>query len=95
MLDSNTSGMIIYHREVIGLAKFTVSVPDEVIGIVEKLMIEWETTRSGVITKLLKWHEKQRVAELMAEGYKVLADENRREIEEYLPAQAEVVLRDL
>lgn len=30
----------------------------------------------------------------MAEGYRALAEENRREAEESLPAQVEVVLRD-
>jgi len=94
MLDGNTGGMITYHQEVGVMAKFTVSVPDGMLELIERLMAEWNTTRSGVVAELLRWYGEQKTAELMAEGYRAAAEESCRQVEEYLPAQAEVVLRD-
>lgn len=74
------------------MAKFTVSVPDGMFEVIKRLMAEWNTTRSGVIAELLKQYEEQKTAELMAEGYRAMAEESRRQVEEYLPAQVEVVL---
>ncbi len=76
------------------VAKVTISVPEEVLDVADRLAKVEHTSRSGIIARLIRREEQRRLEELMIQGYKDLAKEDRQEIEEYLPAQAEVVLRD-
>lgn len=74
------------------MARFTVSVPDGMVKVVEDLQRRWRTTRSGVVVKLLEWYQEGEIEKLMAEGYLAMGEENLREAECSLAAQAEVLL---
>ncbi|MEW5953354.1 MAG: CopG family transcriptional regulator [Bacillota bacterium] len=91
MIDSMTPGMINISQGVsLMTQKLTISIPDDLINVLDSLTATWDTTRSGVVARLLRKVEKDRLEEEMAEGYKTMSDD----IEVYLPAQAEVVLQD-
>jgi len=92
MIDSMTPGMINISQGVSSMTqKITISIPDDLIHVLDSLTIAWDTTRSGVFARLLHEVEKDRLEEEMAEGYKAMSE---TDIEIYLPAQAEAVLRD-
>jgi metal-responsive CopG/Arc/MetJ family transcriptional regulator len=75
-------------------SKVTISLPRALLELADRLAEERSTTRSAVIAELL-WKEERTQTELvMAEGYRQLADENRRESEEALNLTSEVILRD-
>ena len=76
------------------VAKITISLPRNLLDFADRLVLEWSTTRSGVIAELLAREEKVRVHALMAEGYREMAEENLREAEEALDLTREVVMRD-
>lgn len=79
---------------VVRVAKVTISVPADVLSTADRLARQEGTSRSGIITRLIQQEEQRRREELMARGYKELGKEDCQEVEESLPAQAEVVLRD-
>ncbi|MCL6558056.1 MAG: CopG family transcriptional regulator [Firmicutes bacterium] len=92
MIDSMTPGMINISQGVLSMSrKITISIPDDLINTLDGLTAAWETTRSGVFARMLREIEKERLDKEMAEGYKAIAE---TDVEIYLPAQAEVVLRD-
>jgi metal-responsive CopG/Arc/MetJ family transcriptional regulator len=92
MIDSMTYGMINISQGVLSMTqKITISIQDDLINVLDSLTAAWDTTRSGVFARLLHEVEKDRLKEEMTEGYKTMSETN---IEIYLPAQAEVVLRD-
>lgn len=97
MIDSMDISMIPSSRgdRVPGVAKFTISLPEELARFLDECAKRWATNRSGAVQRLIQRQKEEEIAELMAEGYRVMAEENRREAEESLPAQAEVVLHDL
>ncbi|HOV79874.1 MAG TPA: CopG family transcriptional regulator [Bacillota bacterium] len=70
--------------------KFTISIPDELVNTLDSLAIAWKTTRSGVFARLLQETERKCLEKEMEEGYKAMAE---NDVELYLLAQAEVVLR--
>ena len=76
------------------VAKVTISLPRGLLSLADKLAKERTTTRSGVIAELLEREEEARIRALMVEGYREMAEENRREAEEALNLTSEVVLRD-
>lgn len=76
------------------VAKVTVSISKELLDFADNLAKEESISRSEVIAKLLKKEEKARIEALMAEGYREMAEENRREAEEWLQITREVILRD-
>jgi metal-responsive CopG/Arc/MetJ family transcriptional regulator len=90
MIDSNTPGMIDISQGVLSM-KFTISIPDDLISVLDSLTATWKTTRSGVFARLLRETEKNRIEEKMEEGYIAMS---KNDVEIYLPAQAEVVLND-
>jgi len=91
MIDSITPGMINISQGVSPMAqKFTISIPDELVNTLDKLTVAWGTTRSGVFARLLQEAERKRLEKEMEEGYKAMTGDD---VELYLPAQAEVVLR--
>lgn len=71
--------------------KITISVPNDLIGVLDALSIKWKTTRSGVFTRLLKEVEAKRLEQEMAEGYMMMAERNTGDMEMYLPVQAEAL----
>ena len=76
------------------VAKITISLPKELLDLVDRLAKEQSTSRSGLIAELLRNEEKGRISLLMAQGYRELSHENRDEAEEALTLTREVVLRD-
>ncbi len=64
------------------VAKVTISLPQDLLDLADRLACERSTTRSAVIAKLLEKEEEARIQALMEEGYRELADENRRLAEE-------------
>lgn len=92
MIDSITPGVINISQGVLSVTqKFTISIPDNLINILDSLTAAWETTRSGVFARLLLEAGRRRLEEEMEEGYKAMAG---NDVELFLPAQSEVVLRN-
>ena len=83
------------HESGVGVQRFSVSFPSNLKRVVDELARERGTTRSGLLAGLVSDAERRRVAELMAEGYQVMAEENRRLANEALPSAADVMLRDV
>ena len=75
-------------------SRITISLPQVLLELADRLAEERSTTRSAVIAELLRKEERAQTQLLMAEGYRQLADENRRESEEALNLTSEVILRD-
>lgn len=76
------------------VAKVTISLPMSLLEYADQLAKEKSTTRSAVIAQLLEKEEEGRVRELMAEGYREMAEENRRDAEAALSLTSEVMLRN-
>ncbi len=76
------------------VAKVTISLPQHLLDLADRLAREGQTTRSAVIRELLEKEEKASVQALMAAGYQEMAEENRRLAEEAFPLASETVLRD-
>ena len=95
MIDVNPPGMITSYREVVSVgAKITVSLPEPLLVTLDRLARQWATTRSGAVAELLRRAEREELEQELEEGYITWAEANRRDAEAFLPAQAEVVLRD-
>ncbi|PZC48108.1 MAG: CopG family transcriptional regulator / antitoxin EndoAI [Chloroflexi bacterium] len=75
------------------IARVTVSLPQKLLELADQLAQEWSTSRSGAIAELLEKEERARLEALMEEGYRELAEENRRFAEEIYPAVSEMTLR--
>ena len=75
------------------VAKVTISLPGDLLGIADRLATERSITRSQVIAELLAKEERVRVKQLMEEGYREMAEENRRIAEEEFPLTAEMIRR--
>jgi metal-responsive CopG/Arc/MetJ family transcriptional regulator len=73
--------------------KITISLPKELLEVADKLAREEETTRSAVIANLLRRAEESRIESLMAEGYREMAEENRRLAAQAFPVVSETILR--
>ena len=71
--------------------KLTISIPDDLVNVLDDLTVAWETTRSGVFARLLQEANKRRVDIEIELGYKAMAG---NDVELYLPAQAEVVFSE-
>ena len=63
-------------------AKVTISLPQPMLALADRLAIEQATTRSGAIASLLEQEDERRIEALMVEGYREMADENLAEAEE-------------
>ncbi len=75
------------------VAKVTISLPQERLDYADRLAKERSTTRSGVIASLLEKEEQARLHALMEEGYREMAEENRRLAEEAFPLAVEMLRR--
>ena len=71
------------------VAKVTISLPQNLVDYADSLARQKATTRSGVIASLLEKEERSRMEALMEEGYREMADENRRIAEELFPYAVE------
>ncbi|MBI2917662.1 MAG: hypothetical protein HYY01_06665 [Chloroflexi bacterium] len=67
------------------VAKVTISLPKALLQFADRLAKERSISRSEVIADLLKRAERERIEAAMAEGYREMAEENRREAEEAWP----------
>jgi len=76
------------------VAKVTISLPMGLLEYADQLAKENSMTRSAVIARLLEKEEEGRVRELMAEGYREMAEDNRRDAEAALSLTSEVMLRN-
>jgi CopG family transcriptional regulator/antitoxin EndoAI len=95
MIDVKPPGMITSYREVVPVgAKITVSLPEPLLTTLDRLARQWATTRSGAVAELLRRAEREELERQLEEGYAAWAETNRSDAEVFLPAQAEVVLRD-
>ncbi len=74
--------------------RLTISLPDKYSFLIEKLMKKWQTSRSGVFAELLRQYREQETEQLLAEGYKAMAQESQLDANSAFTAQAEVVLSD-
>ena len=75
-------------------AKITISLPKDLLALADRLAEDRGISRSGVIAELLEKEERARIEALMAEGYREMGEENRREAEEAFNLTGEVALRD-
>jgi metal-responsive CopG/Arc/MetJ family transcriptional regulator len=75
------------------VTKVTISLPQHLLEYADRLAKERATTRSGVVCQLLKKEETEEIHALMAEGYKEMAEENRRLAEEVFPLVSETMLQ--
>ncbi|MBM3926369.1 MAG: CopG family transcriptional regulator [SAR202 cluster bacterium] len=64
-------------------AKVAISLPKDLLEVADRLAKERSTTRSAVIVDLLKKEEEARIQALMEEGYREMAEENRRIANEF------------
>lgn len=95
MIDGRYPGMIESCREVALVStKITVSLPEPLLSVLDRLARQWNTTRSGTVAELLRRVEREELERELEEGYTVLAGANRSDAEFFSAAQAEVVLRD-
>ena len=75
------------------VAKVTISLPRDLLALADRLARERSTTRSAVIAELLEKEEEARIQSLMEEGYREMAEENRRLAEEAFPLASDMVRR--
>ena len=73
------------------VSKVTISLPPSLLEFADWLAREQSTTRSRVIAQLLEKEEEARTEALMVEGYREMAEENRRMAEEAFPLAAETL----
>ncbi len=73
------------------VAKVTISLSKNLLDLADRLARERSTTRSGVIAELMEKEEKARIQALMEEGYREMAEENRRLAEEAFPLASEAI----
>jgi metal-responsive CopG/Arc/MetJ family transcriptional regulator len=76
------------------VVKVTVSMPQHLLEYADRLARERGISRSGVFCQLLAREETEELHALMAEGYREMAEENRRLAEEGFPLTAETMLRN-
>ena len=73
------------------VAKVTISLPKDLLAVADGLARERAKTRSGVIAELLEKAERARVHALMEQGYREMAEEDRRLAEEAFPLASEML----
>ena len=71
--------------------KVTISLPKEMVLFADKLAKEKKTSRSKAIALCLQEAAKKQFEADMEEGYRMMAEENRKTAEMFLEAQREVV----
>ncbi len=66
------------------MESISVSIPKRLVAVIEKIVKEDKTNRSRVISQCLEDMAEKRTMKLMEEGYREMADENRRLAEQSL-----------
>ncbi|MBI2912766.1 MAG: ribbon-helix-helix protein, CopG family [Chloroflexi bacterium] len=72
------------------VVKVTVSLPSELAEFIDRVAAETHRSRSGVVADLLQELKKRRLKAALAEGYRELAEENKRFAREAMPLAGEV-----
>lgn len=62
----------------------SLSIPSRLFSVVEEIVKEEKTTRSKVVSRCIEDMVRKRTMRLMEEGYREMADENRRLAEQSL-----------
>lgn len=75
-------------------AKITISLSPSLLKVLDRVAERFATTRSGAVAELLRRVEREEMERQLEEGYAACAALNRADAEAFLPAQAEVILRD-
>ena len=73
------------------VVKVTVSVPADLVKMADKVAKERKTSRSKVVSSCLQELAKQRFQAELEEGYRAMAEEEKRLARETFEAQREVV----
>jgi metal-responsive CopG/Arc/MetJ family transcriptional regulator len=73
------------------VSKVTISLPQELLDLADRLAKERSTTRSAVIAELLEKEEQSRLHAAMAEGYREMAEEDRRLAEDVFPLASDSI----
>ena len=72
------------------VVKVTVSLPSELAEFIDRVAAETHRSRSGVVAELLQEFRKRRLRAALEEGYRNLAEENKRFASEAMPLAEEV-----
>ncbi len=75
--------------------RISISLPREMVQLLDALAKRMALTRSGAVQKLLEKKRQEDLEALMAAGYQEMAAENRHEAEKAVAAQAEVALHGM
>lgn len=75
------------------VAKITISLRQDLVALADRLARERATSRSGVIAELLQKEARALAEALMEEGYREMAEENRRLAEEAFPLAGDLLAR--
>ena len=73
------------------IAKVTISIPQQLLSLADRLALERATSRSGLIAELLAKEEEAQIRALMEEGYREMAEEDRRLAEETFGLASEMI----
>ena len=73
------------------VVKLTVSIPEELVKMADKVAKERKTSRSKVVSSCLQELAKQRLQAELEEGYRAMAKVNKQLANETFEAQREVV----
>ncbi len=71
--------------------KLTISLPDDLIEMADRIADEKKISRSRVISQCLTEVQDKRKAELLKEGYLAMADENKEIAKMALRAQSDII----
>jgi metal-responsive CopG/Arc/MetJ family transcriptional regulator len=70
--------------------KVTISLPPDLVRMADEIARETQTSRSKVVSSCLRELAERRLQEQMEEGYKAMAEENRRFANEAIELAGEV-----
>ncbi|MBS3938745.1 MAG: hypothetical protein KGZ50_09280 [Peptococcaceae bacterium] len=76
------------------VVKVTISLSSDLAEILDEFAKSWRTSRSSVVQTLIRRQKDIELAQLMAVGYRAMADENLADADTQLAAQAEVALHE-
>ena len=75
------------------ITRMSIYVPKRLADFAKKVADEEKTSKSALVVKLLEKLEEERERALMEEGYKVLAEEQKKIAQLAFKQQADIVLR--
>jgi len=90
-----TSGMILYQKEMMNMTnRVTISLPEEMLKILDSFAQEWKTTRSGAVVEMIRKTHKTKLEEESSKGYLEWAEENLKTAEYIFATQKEAIVND-